>query len=157
MDAPKTFNQPRNQTMPELKLNLSTDQIESLLTQLRYGKYTAENFDIDLVRGLNGEVEALDILTGKLEVKTDFKAHKTGNIAIEIESNGKPSGLRTTEADWWLFNIRIPNAEPMLLIITKQRLRKLAQMHIHRGHTVMGGDKMLSKMVLIPVSEVIVG
>lgn len=157
MDSPKTLNQPRNQTMPELKLNLSTDQIESLLTQLRYGKYTAENFDIDLVRGLNGEVEALDILTGKLEVKTDFKAHKTGNIAIEIESNGKPSGLRTTEAEWWLFNIRIPKAEPMLLIINRHRLRKLAQMHIHRGHTVMGGDKNLSKMVLIPVSEVIVG
>lgn len=143
--------------MPEIKLNLNADQIENLLAQLRYGKYNAENFDIDLLRGLNGEVEALDILTGKLEVKTDFKAYKTGNLAIEIESNGKPSGLSTTEANWWLFNIRIPNNEPMLLIISRHRLRKLAQMHIHRGHVTMGGDKNLSKLVIIPISEVVVG
>mgnify|MGYP004399495047 CR=1 FL=1 len=146
-----------NQTMPELKLNLSTDQIESLLAQLRYGKHKAENFDIDLLRGLNGEVEVLDILTGKLEVKTDFKAYKTGNLAIEIECNGKPSGLTTTEANWWIFNIRIPNNEPMLLIISRHRLNKLAQMHIHRGHVIMGGDKNLSKLVIIPISEVVVG
>ncbi len=143
--------------MPELKLNLSVDQIESLLSQLRYGKYKAENFDIDLVRGLNGEVEALDILTGKLEVKTDFKAYKTGNIAIEIECNGKPSGLATTEAEWWLFNIRIPKAEPMLLIINRHRLRKLAQMYYYKGNVTMGGDKGLSKMVLIPIQDIIVG
>ena len=143
--------------MPELKLNLSTDQIESLLAQLRYGKHKAENFDIDLLRGLNGEVEALKILTGKLEVKTDFKAHKTGNIAIEIECNGKPSGLATTEAEWWLFNIRIPKGEPMMLIINRHRLKQLATMHIHRGHVTMGGDKMLSKLVIIAVSEIIVG
>tara|TARA_B100001094_G_scaffold297960_1_gene321472 strand:+ start:422 stop:853 length:432 start_codon:yes stop_codon:yes gene_type:complete len=143
--------------MPELKLNLSTDQIESLLAQLRYGKHKAENFDIDLLRGLNGEVEVLDILTGKLEVKTDFKAYKTGNLAIEIECNGKPSGLTTTEANWWIFNIRIPNNEPMLLIISRHRLNKLAQMHIHRGHVIMGGDKNLSKLVIIPISEVVVG
>ena len=143
--------------MPELKLNLSADQIENLLTQLRYGKNSAENFDIDLLRGLNGEVEALDVLTGKLEVKTDFMAHKTGNIAVEIECNGKPSGLTTTEANYWLFNIRIPKAEPMMLIISRQRLKRLVQMHLHRNHYCMGGDKNASKLVLIPVSEVICG
>ena len=143
--------------MPELKLNLSVEQIESLLTQLRYGNYKATNFDIDLLRGLNGEVETLDILTGKLEVKTDFKTHKTGNIAIEVECNGKPSGLSTTEADWWLFNIRIPKEEPMLLIISRHRLRKIAQQHIHRGHVMMGGDNKASKLVLVPISEIIVG
>ena len=143
--------------MPELKLNLSTEQIESLLAQLRYGKYTAENFDIDLLRGLNGEVKALEVLTGKMEVKTDFKAHKTGNLAIEIECNGKPSGLSTTEAEWWLFQIRIPKSEPMMLIINRHRLNQLATMHIHRGHVIMGGDKKQSKLVIIPVSEVIVG
>lgn len=143
--------------MPELKLNLNADQIESLLTQLRYGKYTPENFDIDLLRGLNGEVQALDVLTGKLEVKTDYKAYKTGNIAIEIECNGKPSGLSTTEANWWLFNIRIPSEEPMLLIISRRRLRKIAQMHMHRGNVMMGGDKKASKLVLVPIQEIIVG
>lgn len=143
--------------MPELKLNLSTDQIDSLLKQLRYGKYTAENFDIDLLRGLNGEVKALDVLTGKIEVKTDFRAYKTGNLAIEIECNGKPSGLSTTEAEWWLFQICIPKSEPMMLIINRHRLSQLATIHLHRGHVTMGGDGKKSKLVIIPVSEVIVG
>jgi len=143
--------------MPEIKINLSTDQIESMLLQLRYGKYTAENFDIDLLRGLNGEVEALEILTGKLEVKTDFKAYKTGNIAIEIESYGKPSGIQTSEANWWLFNVRIPKQEPLMLIISLHRLKRLAAIHMHRNHVIMGGDKNASKLVIIPISEVIVG
>tara|TARA_R100001443_G_scaffold35589_8_gene49396 strand:- start:6814 stop:7248 length:435 start_codon:yes stop_codon:yes gene_type:complete len=143
--------------MPQIKLNLSVDQIENILTQLRYGKYTAENFDIDLLRGLNGEVEALQTLTGKLEVKTDFKAYKTGNIAIEVECNGKPSGISTTEADWWLFNIRIPKGESMMLIISASRLTKLAQMHLHMGHFVMAGDRNASKCVLVPIEQVICG
>lgn len=143
--------------MPEIKLNLSADQIEQLLAQLRYGKYKAENFDIDLLRGLNGEVEALDILTGHLEVKTDFKAHRTGNLAIEIESYGKPSGIQTSDANWWLFNIKIPQKEPLMLIISLKRLKQLASMHMHRGHTTMGGDQMKSKLVIIPVTEIIIG
>jgi hypothetical protein len=143
--------------MPEIKLNLSADQIENLLTQLRYGNDKAQNFDIDLLRGLNGEVEALDILTGKLEVKTDFRAYKTGNIAIEIESYGKPSGIQTSEADWWIFNIRTPKREPLMLIISLQRLKKLATVHIHRNNTIMGGDGNKSKLVIVPISEVICG
>ena len=144
--------------MPQLKLNLSADQIDSILKQLRYGKYTAENFDIDLCTGLNGEVQALDILQGsKIEVKTDFKAHKTGNIAIEIESFGKPSGLQTSEAEWWLFNIRIHKSEPMLLIISRHRLKEIASRYILQGKTCMGGDKMASKLVIVPISEIIVG
>lgn len=143
--------------MPEIKINLSADQIENLLAQLRYGNNKAQNFDIDLLRGLNGEVEALDILTGKLEVKTDFRAYKTGNLAIEIECHGKPSGIQTSEADWWLFNIRIPNAEPMMVIISLSRLKKLVSRHLHMNHHVMGGDKKASKLVIIPVSEVICG
>tara|TARA_R100001082_G_scaffold76211_1_gene44287 strand:- start:1833 stop:2264 length:432 start_codon:yes stop_codon:yes gene_type:complete len=143
--------------MPEIKLNLSADQIENLLTQLRYGNNKPQNFDIDLLRGLNGEVEALDVLTGKLEVKTDFRAYKTGNLAIEIECRGKASGIQTSEADWWLFNIRIPKREPLMLIISLERLKKLASRHLHMNHVVMGGDGKASKLVIIPVSEVICG
>tara|TARA_R100000664_G_C2741445_1_gene129862 strand:+ start:1109 stop:1540 length:432 start_codon:yes stop_codon:yes gene_type:complete len=143
--------------MPQIKLNLSADQIENLLGQLRYGKNSAESFDIDLLRGLNGEVEALSVLTGRLEVKTDFKAYKTGNLAIEIECFGKPSGLQTTTADWWLFNIRIPEEESLMLIISRKRLKRLATQHIHMNHIVMGGDKNASKLVIIPIQEVVCG
>jgi hypothetical protein len=36
-----------------------------------------------------------------IEVKADGAAAKTGNVAIEIESAGRPSGLLTTRAALW--------------------------------------------------------
>ena len=40
----------------------------------------------------------------KIEVKQDKKSNFTGNIVVEIEFNGKPSALSTTEADYWVFD-----------------------------------------------------
>lgn len=37
-----------------------------------------------------------------VEVKSDEKSKYTGNIVIEVEFDGKPSALSTTEADWWV-------------------------------------------------------
>ena len=141
--------------MPKLELDYSTDQIDSILEQLRYGKYTAENWDIDILRGINGEAQVLDILAGKIEVKTDFKAYKTGNLAIEIEFNNKQSGIQISEANWWLFNIRIPNKDPLLIIIALERLRQICTKYMFQGKTVMGGDNMKSKLVIIPIQDII--
>ena len=41
----------------------------------------------------------------KVEVKQDKKSNYTGNIVVEIEMPpGTPSGLSTTEADYWVFD-----------------------------------------------------
>ena len=40
----------------------------------------------------------------KVEVKQDKKSNFTNNIVVEIEFNGKPSALSTTEADYWVFD-----------------------------------------------------
>jgi len=37
------------------------------------------------------------------EVKTDRQSHETGNWFVEVEDHGKPSGIRTSKADWWCF------------------------------------------------------
>jgi len=42
----------------------------------------------------------------KFEVKHDIENQKTGNIAIEFSSWGKPSGIEVTQADWWIQIIR---------------------------------------------------
>lgn len=39
------------------------------------------------------------------EVKADRLGHKWGSFYIEFECNGKPSGLSTTEADYWWYYI----------------------------------------------------
>lgn len=38
-----------------------------------------------------------------IEVKCDMKSNHTGNILIEVEMFGKPSGLTATTATYWLF------------------------------------------------------
>lgn len=143
--------------MAEIKIDLKPNQIDSILEQLRFGKYTAENWDIDLLRGINGEAEILDILAGKIEVKTDFQAHKTNNIAIELESRGKPSGIQTSEAKWWIYNIQIPQKDPLLIIVSLERLRQIVTKYAHQGRIRMGGDNNTSKLVIVPISEVFKG
>jgi hypothetical protein len=39
------------------------------------------------------------------EVKTDLMCGRTGNFAIEYECRGKPSGIVTTEADYWIYKL----------------------------------------------------
>ena len=38
-----------------------------------------------------------------VEVKLDEKSHFIGNFVVEVEFDGKPSALSTTEAEWWIF------------------------------------------------------
>lgn len=37
-----------------------------------------------------------------IEVKKDLRSLDTGNILVEWEFNGRPSGILTTRADWWV-------------------------------------------------------
>ena len=69
-------------------------------------KYS-KSFTHDLELGEVAETCLNDIFKdhSKIEVKTDFIAHKTGNLFVEIYSRGKKSGLSTTTANYWIFKI----------------------------------------------------
>lgn len=42
----------------------------------------------------------------KIELKSEsWLWEKTGNICIEFENAGKPSGIAATEADWWVHEL----------------------------------------------------
>ena len=68
-----------------------------------------KKFDIDLEYGqVREELVANMLQNKKIEVKSERdKWQKTGNIAIEYESYGKPSGINATEADYWFHNLCI--------------------------------------------------
>ena len=68
-----------------------------------------KKFDIDLEYGkVREELVANMLQDKKIEVKSERdKWQKTGNIAIEYESYGKPSGINATEADYWFHNLCI--------------------------------------------------
>ena len=66
-------------------------------------------FDLDLKYGQMREKQVHNMFYNKkIEVKTerDWWA-KTGNIAIEVACNGKPSGISVTKCDYWIHVLAI--------------------------------------------------
>ena len=111
-------------------------------------------FDIDLKYGQEREDRIEKILKeGKLEVKTERDWwFKTGNIAIEIECNGKPSGIMITKADYWVHILANGDKDYCRLIFDTQTIKKLTKKYISTLKN--GGDGWRSKFVLIPLSEI---
>lgn len=69
------------------------------------------------------------------EVKTDFKSAETGNIGIEFECRGKPSGIGSSEADIWIFKL-----EDGFWSISSNNLKQLIDSKSY-FRVVVGGDK----------------
>jgi hypothetical protein len=115
-------------------------------------KYSS-SFTHDLDFGTVGEDWVNDIFTSgkKVEVKTDRLAHKTGNVFIEYESRGKPSGVSTSDAHYWIYIIDESKSAIILDVnILKDKLRKF---HKEGRYLMNGGDNDTSKGFLIPIHE----
>lgn len=56
---------------------------------------------------------------GRIEVKTDRVALRTGRVAVEVLYQGRPSGVRTTTANTWAFVL--DNGEILLVAIGRLR------------------------------------
>ena len=107
------------------------------------------DFKYDLKIGQVKEKQLAEILTNKtVEVKYDLKALETGNIYVEYQSRGKPSGISTSEADYYCFAF----GDTYHLISTtdlKTRCRK----YLGSDRDKKGGDNNTSKGILLPLSE----
>lgn len=110
-------------------------------------------FKYDLKFGQAGESWAAQILSGdefKIEVKTDRMAHKTGNVFIEITYKGRPSGISTTEADYWLYRI---HENDTAIIVPVARLRTIVDEHVKEKGYKFGGEHV--KGALIPINKLL--
>jgi len=81
----------------------------------------------------------------KFEVKSDRIAYRTGNLAIEYESRGVPSGIMTTEADYYMYFIVRGSTHECFKIPVKE-LKELCPKY---GRDIIGGDFKTSRMYLI--------
>lgn len=88
----------------------------------------------------------------KVEVKTDSKAHKTGNMYIEVYSRDKASGISTTTADYWVYIIKETDSA---LIVKVSKIRELVKKYHGLNGFTLGGDNDTSKGVLIPIKELV--
>ena len=108
-----------------------------------------KKFDLDLQYGQVKEKIVADMLQDKkIEVKSERGMWlKTGNIAIEYESYGKPSGIKATEADMWVHNLTVDNELVCSLVFPVEKLKEILPKLPQRS--VMGGDNNASKLQLV--------
>ena len=86
----------------------------------------------------------------KIEVKTDLKAYKTGNVYIEYFSRGKPSGISTSESDYYCFVLG-----SVMILIESKGLKEKCRKYLNTSRDKKGGDNDTSKGILLPVVELI--
>lgn len=118
------------------------------------------NFHNDLKVGMLGENLIETIFKNKnikLEVKKDDWTVKTGNIAIEFECRGKPSGIQVTKADFWCHVI----GHYFVLIFPVDFLKRVYESLCNdKKYVKIMGDKDgngngVSKAILIPWQELL--
>ena len=117
-------------------------------------KEDRKKFDLDLEYGEIREEKIAKMLTGKkIEVKSERGMWmKTGNICIEYESYGKPSGIKTTEADYWFHNLCVGDNEFCTLVFDTNMLRTIVN-ELDSFKTVSGGDNNASRMFLVNLQK----
>tara|TARA_R110000803_G_scaffold814_1_gene2812 strand:- start:1836 stop:2264 length:429 start_codon:yes stop_codon:yes gene_type:complete len=117
-------------------------------------KEDRKKFDIDLAYGTIREEKIVDMMTNKkIEVKSEKDLwQKSGNICIEYESWGKPSGIRATESDYWFHNLCVGDNEFCTLVFKTDVLRTIVD-KLDTFKTVSGGDHKASKMFLVNLQK----
>ena len=88
----------------------------------------------------------------KVEVKYDRLAHATGRLYVEIYSRNKPSGISTTQAEYWIFVI---DKKDYALIVNTEKLKELCRLTFQISGLTKGGDENTSQGVLIPINQII--
>ena len=130
------------------------------MNQMEPKRKDRKKFDIDLAYGKIREQRVADMLQDKkIEVKTErgnFSNPKswvhTGNIAIEFESYGKPSGINVTESDYWFHNLDIGDETFATVVFNTQSLKRIID-KLDYKRTVSGGDNMASRMYLLNLEK----
>ena len=118
------------------------------------------DFKLDLPKGEEAEQKIASLLHmndgGLVEVKRDFLVSNTGNVAIEYECRGKPSGIAKTKAKWWaiMMDGELYNGE-IIVLISVVRLKNIAREYLGTKQDVWGGDDGKARMVLVPIERLV--
>lgn len=86
-------------------------------------------------------------LEAKYEVKADRLTAKTGNFCIEYECAGQPSGISTTQANYYAYFV-LDGSHQDLYLIPVERIKELIAQGAYKK--MNGGDGYRSRFYLIP-------
>ena len=113
-----------------------------------------KKFDLDLEYGKVREQQVASMLQDKkIEVKSERDVwQKTGNIAIEYECYGKPSGINATESDYWFHNLCIGDETFATIVFDTASLKRIIN-NLDYKRSVLGGDNNASRMYLLNLQK----
>jgi hypothetical protein len=136
-------------------IEITDDLVKDILAHVRKEGGAEKRWDINRVEGELAETALNEILDSdgtNIEVKRDFAASTTGNVAVEFMCGGNPSGISTSQSDWWAFALAgdFFNDE-VVVLIKKKRLERL----LVPARIVRGGDKGKANMYLVRVEELV--
>ena len=117
------------------------------------------HFDIDVKRGELGENLLKDILEGKVEVKTDYRAKETGNYYVEYMQYNKNyeawSGLYVTQAKWWAWVCPTSHKVTIILVDTLRKIIKDNwEVFEHTRQPIHNSGTNASMGILVPVAVI---
>ena len=113
-----------------------------------------KKFDIDLQYGKVREKNVASMLQDKkIEVKSERDMwQRTGNIAIEYQCYGKPSGINATKSDYWFHNLCIGDETFATLVFDVPSLKRIID-NLDNKRTVSGGDNGAARMYLLSLQK----
>jgi len=98
------------------------------------------------IKGFQGDREI------KFEVKSD-RYQNTGNMALEIKDNDKPSGISVSEADVFIYNYtNISKDYVFLFFIPLVELKKVLKDNTATLKIIKGGDDKEASIILLPMA-----
>lgn len=120
-----------------------------------------KKFDIQLSEALTAERKLGAIFEvgkiEKIELKTEsWLWERSGNIAIEYASRGKLSGISTTEADYWVHELRRDGETLVYLMFPIERLRDLvAEARLAGRIRTAAGDDGEQHLALVRLNDIL--
>ena len=112
------------------------------------------NFDLDLKFGQEKENELQEILHNEpLECKCDKRCIDTGNVFVEFEDRGKPSGISITKSTFYAFCLYKKEREKkqIWVLIPTEILKKLMKKYPVKS----GGDNWEARGHIIPKEDLL--
>ena len=89
----------------------------------------------------------------KFEIKSD-RYKNTGNMALEVKDNDKPSGISVSEADIFVYNYtNISDIYVYIFFIPLVELKKVLRDNQSKLKIIKGGDDKEASIILLPMAE----
>ena len=142
--------------MKHISVQLNEGQLKDITKQARESGEADYRFDLNLLEGKLSENKWADMLE-TVEFKKDYKAWKTGNIAVEYGMNGELSGIAKTEAKYVAYVlVDEQQNENVAIFLKTDIIQNMCRKYLgDPKRDIKGGDNNNSSLILLPVEELL--